>query len=197
MSRSEKVRHEIIDSGSPLSRHSMSSRMIGLILDGERHLGNNDEKARRARERRLRQEIEQELFLKFLPRFQFERSLVRLMEGKGTDTDMYYVWGRIPTYAKRPLEDLLPPDNDCDITAVNLSPIGREKPRTHRLDLSLPSALDDELGRLSEELGVKKTGLTRTLLGVGLELYEAAIKPNGGVYFQEPGEKPQKIRPII
>lgn len=120
--RSERIRDEIINSGSPLSNHSLNQGSMSLLLDGEARLfGNPNNKARKAEKRRIRHEQ----FLRDLPRTQFERSLGKLIQGKGNDEDESYVWANISKYAKHLPH--LSSDNGHNITVVDLTPMGRAK----------------------------------------------------------------------
>ncbi len=87
MSRAEKLRQEVIASGSPLSKHSLSQRRIRLWLDTEKKvLGDPNCKGSKADRKRQATQA----FTRELPRQQFDRCLSHLIDGNPTPEETSY-----------------------------------------------------------------------------------------------------------
>ena len=83
-----------IQSGSPLSGHSLNDKIFHLSRDLERKAFGRSKKQERSA-RRMRKEAEeerrQEEFLRGLPDFQFNRALGHMMDGTASAEDINYV----------------------------------------------------------------------------------------------------------
>lgn len=74
---------------------------------------------------------------------------------------------------------------------------GEPRGRKRRLNLFISPELDRELRGFAQKFGLSEVDFTRHMLKLGLALYKAANDPEGGVYFREPGQEPEKIIPMI
>ena len=87
MSRTEKLRQQVMASGSPLSKHSLNQKRIKLWLDTEnRVLGDPNCKGSKADRKRQATQA----FIRELPRQQFNRCLSHLIDGNPTPEETSY-----------------------------------------------------------------------------------------------------------
>lgn len=111
-SRTETIKKEIIKSGSPLAKHSLSQRILKREIDRENGvLGKSNSKGGKARASRRRAEK----FIDQLPRMQFDRALEHMMDGRPTIEDISYVVEHMGDY-ERPMGN-----NGCEITIVDFT----------------------------------------------------------------------------
>ena len=112
-SRIEQLRRGIIESGSPLVRHSLSGHKIKNAREGERRLeglSGGGGKVRRARKRH-------EQFLANLQRSQVERGLRNMLNGGGTPEETNYVLRHIANL-KRTINGV----GGLEVTIIDLTP---------------------------------------------------------------------------
>lgn len=110
--RAEVARRRIIESGSPLAKHSLSQRILKREEDRRSAvLGKPNSKGEKARAGR-RRTIE---FIEQLPRRQFDRALGHMMDGRPTIEDISYVVGHVSDY-ERPIGN-----NGFEITVVDFT----------------------------------------------------------------------------
>lgn len=117
--RAEVMRREIILSGSPLARHSLSQERIKREVDKKNKLlGKSNSKGEKVRTSKRRTEE----FIEQLPRKQFDRAMGHLYDGNFSPEEFLYIARHISDY-----EQAVRTDNGCEVTVVDFTRIEIEQ----------------------------------------------------------------------
>lgn len=115
--RAEVMRQEIIRSGSPLAKHSLSQERIKREIDTRNKLlGKPNSKGEKVRASKRRTEV----FIEQLPRRQFDRAFGHWYDGQATLEELFLIAKRIDDYGQA-----VRIDSKCEMMIVDLTKVGR------------------------------------------------------------------------